>query len=66
MLPLMTLEEIQQAIAKLSPNDQHKLRVWFGQFDAERPEPKPVNTAHKLGRLTGRAIADFRKRLRET
>ena len=54
----MTLEDIQQAIAKLSPEDRAKLRLWLAECE---PETK----ASKLGRLAGRAVADFRKRMRE-
>jgi hypothetical protein len=30
----MTLEGIQQAIAKLSPEDRAKLRLWLAEFEA--------------------------------
>jgi hypothetical protein len=63
---LMTLEDIQQAVAKLSPEDRAKLRLWLAKFEvaqAERREPE--TTASKLGRLAGRAVADVRKRMRE-
>ena len=63
----MTLEDIQQAIAKLSPEERAKLRLWLAEFElgqAERREPS--TTASKLGRLAGRAVADVRKRIRES
>lgn len=70
----MTLDEIKQAIANLSPQELAQLRVWLAQFEAGRsdreaasePNPEPETTASKLGWLTGRAIADFRKRIRDT
>jgi hypothetical protein len=64
----MTLDEIKQAIAKLSPDELARLRVWFAEFAAERLEQpaEPASTAETLGRLAGRAFADFRKRIRDT
>ena len=64
---LMTLEDIQQTIAKLSPEDRAKLRLWLAKFEAERAEHRDHDTtASKLGRLAGRAVADVRKRMRES
>jgi hypothetical protein len=63
----MTLEEIQQAIAKLTPDERAKLRTWLAQFEAAQSgEIEPETAASKFGRLAGRAIADVRKRIRET
>ena len=63
----MTLEDIQQAIAKLSPEDRAKLRLWLGELEAGQAEDgEPETKASKLGRLAGRAVADFRKRMRES
>jgi hypothetical protein len=63
---MTTLEEMQQAIAKLSPEDRRKLHVWLGAFEAEHAEHREQETtASKLGRLAGRAVADFRKRMRD-
>jgi hypothetical protein len=70
----MTLDEIKEAIANLSPGELAELRVWLAQFavaSSEQPaEPAPnaqaETPASKFGRLAGRAIADFRKRMRET
>jgi hypothetical protein len=62
----MTLEDIQRAIATLSHEDRTKLRLWLQGFEAEQAEHRePESKASKLGRLAGRAVADFRKRLRE-
>jgi hypothetical protein len=62
----MTLEEIQHAIAKLSPEDRRKLRVWLAEFATGQAEHREEGTtASKLGRLAGRAVADLRKRMRE-
>ena len=63
----MTLEDIEQAIANLSPEDRAKLRLWLAEFEAGLAEQRePETKASKLGRLAGRAVADFRKRMRES
>jgi len=68
----MTLDQIKRAIANLPSEDLAELRAWLVQFrQSERqaaPAPdEPVETpASKFGRLAGRAVADFRKRIRET
>jgi hypothetical protein len=63
----MTVEDIQQAIANLSPEDRAKLRLWLAEFEPGKAEDsEPGTTASKLGRLAGRAVADFRKRMRES
>ena len=62
----MTLEEIQQAAAKLSPEDRRKLRLWLAELESQQAEHREhKTTASKLGRLAGRAVGDFRKRMRE-
>jgi hypothetical protein len=63
----MTLEEIQQAIAKLPPEDVAKLRLWLAQVATESDEraAEPESTAEKFGRFAGRAFADLRRRARE-
>jgi hypothetical protein len=63
----MTLDDIRQAIANLSPEDRAKLRLWLAEFEAGLAEQRDSETkASKLGRLAGRAVADFRKRMRES
>jgi hypothetical protein len=42
-----------------------KLRLWFAQFEAGQPDREPETKASKLRRLARRAVADFRKRMRE-
>jgi hypothetical protein len=63
----MTVEEIEEAILRLPPEELAKLRVWFAEFETGMPPPKivPETTATRLGRLAGRALADFRRRTRE-
>jgi len=63
----MTIDDLQQAIAKLSPNDRTRLRLWLAEFDAgmaAQTKP-PEKTTEKLGRFAGRAFADIKKRLNE-
>jgi hypothetical protein len=62
--PHVTLDDIQQAIAKLSPEERAKLRLWLAEYEAGKVEREPETKASKFGRLAGRAVADFRKRLR--
>ncbi len=70
----MTLEDIQQAIARLPPEDVAKLRLWLAQIESAHPPPQagtgseeaePESTAEKFGRFAGRAFADLRRRVRE-
>ena len=60
----MTLDDIQQAVAKLTPEELAKFRAWFSEFEAARSDNKfdLETTATKLGRFAGRAISEFRKR----
>ena len=63
----MTLEDLQQAIAQLSPGDRTKLRLWLAEFEAgQAAHSETETTASKLGRLAGRAVADIRKRMRDS
>jgi hypothetical protein len=59
----MTIEDIEQAIAKLPPDQLAKLRDWFEQFDGARFDQKIERDAKagKLDRLADQAIEDFRK-----
>jgi len=63
----MTVEEIEEAILRLPPEELAKFRVWFAEFEAGMSGPRIAQetTATKLGRLAGRAVADLRKRTRE-
>jgi hypothetical protein len=66
-LPAMTLEDIEEAIIKFSPEDLAKFRRWFAEFESGMAPPKaPEATAVKLGRIAGRTIAEFRKLSRES
>jgi len=62
----MTVEEIEEAILKLSPESLAQFRLWFAEFESGMAAPKiPEATATKLGRVAGRALSEFRKRSRE-
>lgn len=62
----MKVEDLEEAILKLLPEDLAKFRRWFAQFESGMAPPKPPEAAAvKLGRLAGRAFAEIRKRARE-
>lgn len=62
----MKLEDIEEAILRLSPDDLGKLRLWFAEFEAGMGPPKiPEKAAVKLGRIAGRTVAEWRKLSRE-
>jgi hypothetical protein len=63
----MALEDIQQAIVRLSPEDRAQLRLWLAELETAAAEQRePETTASKLGRLAGRTVAGLRKRVRES
>jgi hypothetical protein len=59
----MTIEDIENAVAKLTPDQLAKFRDWFEQFDAARFDQKIERDAKagKLDSLANQAIDDFRK-----
>jgi hypothetical protein len=59
----MTVEDIEKAIAQLSPAEFARFRLWFGQYDAEQFDKKIERDAKsgKLDELADRAINEFRK-----
>jgi hypothetical protein len=61
----MKVEDIQEAVLKLPPEDLARFRVWFAEFESGMPAPKLETTATKLGRFAGRTVAELRKRTRE-
>jgi len=63
----MTVEDIEEAILRLAPQELARFRAWFAEFEAGMAAPKTPQegNAARLGRLAGRAVADFRKRIRE-
>ncbi len=60
------VEDIEEAILKLSPEELAKFRRWFAEFETGMAPPKiPEAAAVKLGRIAGRTMAEFRKLKRE-
>ncbi len=58
----MTIHEIEQAIAELSPNDLARFRQWFEEFDANLWDQQLERDAKagKLDKLANKAMSDFR------
>ena len=63
----MKVEEIAEAVAKLSPDQLIRFRRWFTAFEAGRTdhanELDPAAT--KFGRIAGRAFAQLKKRAKD-
>ncbi len=56
------LEDIEKAIARLSPDELAKLRAWFEEFDARVFDEKIEKDAKsgKLDKLAADALADHK------
>jgi hypothetical protein len=63
----MKVEEIAEAVAKLSTEELARFRRWFAAFESGRGNHAEEldSTATKLGRFAGRAFAELRKRAKE-
>jgi hypothetical protein len=63
----MKVEEIAEAVARLSPDQLARFRRWFAAFEAGRTNHAEEldSSATKLGRLAGRAFAELKRRARE-
>jgi hypothetical protein len=59
----MTIEDLENAVAKLAPDQFAKFREWFDAFDGARFDAKIERDtkAGKLDRLAEQALADFDK-----
>jgi hypothetical protein len=59
---MSTVEEIEQAISKLPPDDLARFRAWFEAFEAARFDEKIERDAKagRLDRLADDALADYR------
>jgi hypothetical protein len=59
----MTIEDLENAVAKLPPAQFAKFRDWFEAFDAARFDQKIERDAKggKLDSLAEQALADFRQ-----
>lgn len=58
----MTIQEIEQAIAELSPKELARFREWFEEFDAQVWDEQFELDAKsgKLDRLADKAIKEYR------
>ena len=59
----MTVEDLENAVAKLPPDQFAKFRDWFEALDGARLDAKIERDANagKLDRLAEQALADFRQ-----
>ena len=59
---MLTVQEIERAVAKLSGDELARFREWFDDFDAKIWDKQFEQDAKsgKLDQLGNRAIADFR------
>jgi hypothetical protein len=58
----MTREDIQKAIAELSPDELSRFRAWFKHFEETHLEQfQEETTATRLGRVAGKMVAEWRK-----
>jgi hypothetical protein len=59
----MTIEDIEKAVSKLSPDQLAEFRAWFEEFDAARFDEKIERDAKsgRLDRLADQALGDLRK-----
>jgi len=59
----MTIEDLESAVAKLTPDQLAEFRVWFEEFDAARFDQTIERDAKagKLDRMADQALDDFRK-----
>ena len=59
---MSTVQEIEQAVARLTPEELTSFRDWFAEFDARIWDQQFEDDAKsgKLDKLANEAIADFR------
>jgi hypothetical protein len=58
---MSTVQEVEQAVSRLSSEDLARFREWFDEFDARMWDRQFDRDAHsgKLDQLADQAIADF-------
>jgi hypothetical protein len=58
----MTLQDLENAIAGLPPNDLAKFRAWFAEFDADEWDRQIVDDVNsgRLDHLMSDALDDLR------
>jgi len=59
---MTTLEDIENAVAELPPDQLARFRAWFEEFEAGRFDQRIERDAKagKLDRLAEQALSDFR------
>ena len=59
---MMTVEDIEKAIAQLAPAELDKFRAWYEVFDAQRFDERIDRDARagKLDRMADEALAEHR------
>jgi hypothetical protein len=59
----MSIEDIEKAVVKLTPDQLAEFRAWFEEFDAARYDQKIERDAKagKLDRMAEQALDDFRE-----
>jgi len=57
----MDIEELEEAVAKLSPEDLARFRAWFEEFEAAKFDRKIERDARagRLDQLAEQALADL-------
>ncbi len=62
-ISIMTIEDLEKAVAKLPADQFAKFRAWFEEFDAARFDRKIARDAKagKLDRMAEQALDDLRK-----
>jgi len=60
---MSTVDDLERAVAKLTPDELARLRAWFETFEANRFDEKIERDARagKLDKLADEALADFQK-----
>jgi hypothetical protein len=60
---MTTVEDIEKAVANLTPRELDRFRVWFEEFQAARFDARIERDARdgKLDRLAEEAIAEHRR-----
>ncbi|MBR1124117.1 hypothetical protein JQ628_21485 [Bradyrhizobium lablabi] len=63
----MKVEEIAEAVSRLTPEELARFRRWFTAFESGRSNHAEEldSTATKLGRFAGRAFAELKKRTKD-
>jgi hypothetical protein len=59
---MMTLDDLEKAVAELPPDQLASFRAWFEQFEAARFDQRIERDAKagRLDRLAEQALVDFR------